>query len=180
MARTSPPARFAQIVLPHLDAGYNFARWLTRSGPDAEDVVQEACARALRYLAGFHGESGRAWFLAIVRNAAYDWLERNRRPEVDAGAALDDIADAPSRNPEAIAIRHAEDRMLGDAIAALPVGFREVLILRELEELSYKEIARIADIPVGTVMSRLARARALLQRSPLLHAVGDRAAGGDA
>jgi len=153
--------------LPHLDAGYNFARWLTRSGPDAEDVVQEACARALRYVGGFHGDSGRAWFLAIVRNAAYDWLERNRRADVDAGAALDDIADVPSRNPEAIAIRRAEDRMLGEAIAALPVGFREVLILRELEQFSYKEIARIADIPVGTVMSRLARGRAMLAKELL-------------
>jgi len=171
-------SRFEQIVLPHLDAGYNFARWLTRSGADAEDVVQEACARALRYLAGFHGDSGRAWFLAIVRNAAYDWLERNRKPEMIDDADLDNIADTASAGPEAIAIRRAEDRVLGEAIAALPVGFREVLILRELEELSYKEIARVADIPVGTVMSRLARARALLSRSPLLLAVNERAAGG--
>jgi len=173
-------SRFEQIVLPHLDAGYNFARWLTRSGADAEDVVQEACARALRYLAGFHGDSGRAWFLAIVRNAAYDWLERNRKPEMIDDADLDNIADTASAGPEAIAIRRAEDRVLGEAIAALPVGFREVLILRELEELSYKEIARVADIPVGTVMSRLARARALLSRSPLLLAVNERAAGGGA
>jgi RNA polymerase sigma-70 factor (ECF subfamily) len=177
MARTT---RFEEVVLPHLDAGYNFARWLARSGDDAEDIVQEACARALRYLGGFHGDSGRAWFLTIVRNAAYDWFERNRRPDFVDPSALDDIADAPTSTPEAIAIRRAEDRMLGEAIAALPVGFREVLILRELEELSYKEIARIADIPVGTVMSRLARARALLSRSPLLHAVSERAVGGDA
>src|SRR5690242_3486703 len=171
--------RFEEVVLPHLDAGYNFARWLTRNGTDAEDVVQEACARALRYVAGFHGENGRSWFLAIVRNAAYDWMTRNRRPEMVDDEALDELPDS-GETPEAIVIRQAENRMLADAIAALPVGFREVLILRELEELSYKEIARIADIPVGTVMSRLARARALLSRSPLLHAVGERAAGGDA
>jgi RNA polymerase sigma-70 factor, ECF subfamily len=171
--------RFEEVVLPHLDAGYNFARWLTRNGPDAEDVVQEACARALRYVGGFHGDNGRSWFLAIVRNAAYDWMTRNRRPDMVDEEALDELADN-GETPEAIVIRQAENKMLADAIAALPVGFREVLILRELEELSYKEIARIADIPVGTVMSRLARARALLSRSPLLHAVGERAAGGDA
>jgi len=170
MSGPSPSSRFAEIVLPHLDAGYNFARWLTRSRPDAEDVVQEACARALRYIAGFHGESGRAWFLAIVRNAAYDWLERNRSGELSDEASIEDVADE-SATPEAIVIRRAEGRMLAQAIAALPVGYREVLILRELEELSYKEIARVADIPVGTVMSRLARARGLLQRSPLLQAV---------
>jgi len=166
------PSRFTELVLPHLDAGYNFARWLTRNGHDAEDVVQEACARALRYLGGFHGDNARAWFLAIVRNAAFDWLERNRPPEVAGGDdALADIPDAAGKGPEAMAIRIDEANALAGAIAALPVGFREVLILRELEELSYKEIARITDVPIGTVMSRLARARALLGRSPLLHAV---------
>ena len=97
MSGPSPPSRFAEIVLPHLDAGYNFARWLTRSRHDAEDVVQDACARALRYLDGFHGGSGRAWFLAIVRNAAFDWIERNRVADVSAVTSLDDVADAPAR-----------------------------------------------------------------------------------
>jgi len=180
MKDPAAPSHFAELVLPHLDAGYNFARWLTRNGHDAEDVVQEACARALRYLDGFHGGSGRAWFLAIVRNAAFDWMERNRVANVLGEDALDDVADAPARGPEALAIRQDEAQALAEAIATLPVGFREVLILRELEELSYKEIARITDVPVGTVMSRLARARAMLQRSPLLHAVAGHIAGGDA
>jgi RNA polymerase sigma-70 factor (ECF subfamily) len=178
LRESGSPSRFADLVLPHLDAAYNYARWLTRNGHDAEDVVQDACARALRYLAGFHGDNARAWFLAIVRNAAFDWLERNRPSDVVAGDdALADVADASWKGPEAMAILSDEAHALADAIAALPVGFREVLILRELEELSYKEIARIVDVPIGTVMSRQARARSLLGRSPLLHAV--RAVGGE-
>jgi RNA polymerase sigma-70 factor (ECF subfamily) len=172
--------RFAQVVLPHLDAGHNFARWLTRNDHDAQDVVQEACVRALRYLDGFHGDNPRAWFLAIVRHAAFDWLRRNRPAEIDRTdtGAVDAAADLSGQGPEQQALRRAQSRALADAIAELPVGFREVLILREMEELSYKEIARVTDTPVGTVMSRLARARALLQRSPLLQAVWDHASGG--
>jgi len=172
--------RFEELVLPHLDAAYNLARWLARDAHDAEDVVQDACIRALKYVGSLHGSDARAWFLTIVRNAFYDWLGRNRPAEIvhqddDAMAA---IVDPSAVDPQQASIRGAELRALSDAIAALPLQFREVLVLRELEELSYKEIARVADIPVGTVMSRLARARGLLQRSPVLQAIGDQSSGG--
>jgi len=164
--------RFEALVLPHLDSAYNLARWLTRDSQDAQDVVQDACVRALKYLGSLERSDARAWFLTIVRNAFYDWVGRNRPGEiVHDEEAVDAAVDTRSSSPEQAAVRTAELRALSDAVAALPVQYREVLILRELEELSYKEIASIADIPVGTVMSRLARARALLQRSPLLHAI---------
>lgn len=170
--------RFDELVLPHLDAGYNLARWLTRDVHDAEDVVQDACVRALKYVGSLRGSDARAWFLTIVRNAFYDWLGRNRPAEVvHDDDAIDTAVDHAAADPEQTAVRTAELRALADAVAALPLQFREVLILRELEELSYKEIARVADIPVGTVMSRLARARGLLQRSSLLHAIGGPASG---
>ena len=172
----SEPTRFEDLVLPHLDAGYNLARWLTRNVDDAEDVVQDACVRALKYVGTLRDGDARAWFLTIVRHAFYDWCKRNRPTEIvkDDGTAIDMAAADASMDPERIAQRSSESRLLADMMAELPLAYREVLILRELEELSYKEIARVADIPVGTVMSRLARARALLQRSPLLHAIGER------
>ena len=168
----SDPARFERLVMPHLDAAYNLARWLTRNVDDAEDVVQEACLRALKYLDSLKGDSPRAWFLTIVRHAFYDWCRRNRPAEIapDDGTAIDSAVDPDALSPEQAFMRDAEARTLAQAIAALPVAYREVLILREMEELSYKEIARVADIPIGTVMSRLARARALLHGSPLLRA----------
>jgi RNA polymerase sigma-70 factor (ECF subfamily) len=164
------PAQFEQLVLPHLDAAYNLARWLTRDAHDAEDVVQEACLRALRYVASLNRGSARAWFLTIVRHAFYDWCRRNRPTEIahDDGTAVDNAVDPDAIDPADAVIRAAQTRALADAIAALPLPFREVLILRELESLSYKEIAHVAGIPIGTVMSRLARARSLLQRSPSL------------
>lgn len=173
--------RFERHVLPHLDAAYNLARWLTRDAHDAEDVVQDACMRAMRYLDAMRDGNARAWFLTIVRHATYDWLGRNRPAEVtrDDGSAIAAAVDHAAIDPAQAAIRSAESRALADAVAALPLVYREVLILRELEELSYKEIAHIVDIPVGTVMSRLARARSMLQRSPLLHAIGPQAAGGE-
>src|SRR5437588_3454858 len=169
----SDHTRFEELVLPHLNAAYNLARWLTRDVNDAEDVVQDACVRALKYVGSLHGGGARAWFLTIVRHAFYDWCKRNRPAEIarDDGSAIDQAVDPAAVDPEQASLRAAESKALADAIAALPLAYREVLILRELEELSYKEIARIAEIPVGTVMSRLARARGLLQRSPLLHAV---------
>ena len=169
----SDPTRFDALVLPHLDAAYNLARWLTRDTHDAEDVVQDACIRALKYIGSLEGGDARGWFLKIVRNAFYDWLGRNRPAEVvnDENEAVDAAVDPIAISPEQAAMRKAELRMLADAVEELPLQYREVLILRELEELSYKEIARVADIPIGTVMSRLARARGLLQRSPLLYAV---------
>jgi RNA polymerase sigma-70 factor, ECF subfamily len=173
--------RFEELVLPHLDAGYNLARWLTRNVNDAEDVVQDACVRALKYIGTLRDGEARAWFLTIVRHAFYDWCKRNRPTEIvkDDGTAIEMAAADSAMDPEWAAQRRGESRLLADAVAKLPLVFREVLILRELEELSYKEIARIADIPVGTVMSRLARARSLLQRSPLLHAIRGRTSGGD-
>jgi RNA polymerase sigma factor (sigma-70 family) len=172
--------RFEELVLPHLDAGYNLARWLARDVDDAADVVQDACVRALKYIGAVQGRDARAWFLTIVRHAFYDWCRRNRPAEIVAhdGMALDMSADESAPGPEQVALQSAELRLLADAVAKLPLVYREVLILRELEELSYKEIARIADIPVGTVMSRLARARSLLQRSPLLHAIRGQTSGG--
>jgi RNA polymerase sigma-70 factor (ECF subfamily) len=172
-----PSTRFEEAVLPQLDAAYNLARWLTRNGTDAEDVVQEACERALKYFSAFRGSDAKAWFLTIVRHACYDWLKRNRPSEIVSGdgQALEEAPD-PAATPEQMVVRNASAAALNEAIAALPLGYREVLILRELEELPYKEIARVVDIPIGTVMSRLARARGLLQRSPVLRAIRDRVA----
>jgi len=154
--------RFERVVLPHLDAAYNIARWITRNDHDAQDVVQEAVLRAYRFFDGLRGEP-KPWLLAIVRNSCLSWLQVNRPADL---AAFDDRVvepEAPDEaGPEAQAMRAVDRRMLNDAIAALPAQFREVLVLRELEDLSYREIARVADIPIGTVMSRLARARRLL------------------
>lgn len=172
--------RFEELVLPHLDAAYNLARWLSRDAHDADDVVQDACVRALKYLGSLHGTDARAWFLTIVRHAFYDWLGRNRPAEIvqDDGSAIETAIDHAA-TPEQTALRNDQTRALSDAVAALPLQFREVLVLRELEDLSYKEIARVADIPIGTVMSRLARARALLQRSPALHAIAGNISGSE-
>jgi RNA polymerase sigma-70 factor, ECF subfamily len=169
---------FDQFVLPHLDAGANLARWLARDPHDADDVVQEACLRALKYLDGLRPAQARAWFLTIVRHAYYDWRRRNRPAQIaaDAEADFEAMADPAAIDPEAAALRSADARLVATALAALPLAFREVLILREMEELSYKEIAQITDSPVGTVMSRLARARALLQQAPGLQEAGRRAA----
>ena len=179
--RMSEHRRFEDLVLPHLDAAYNLARWLARDTHDAEDVVQDACVRALKYVGSVHGGDARAWLLTIVRHAFYDWCRRNRPVEIarDDGSAIDSAVDPGATDPEQAALRRSETKVLADAIAELPLAFREVLILRELEDLSYKEIARVADIPVGTVMSRLARARALLQGSPRLRAIREPISGGD-
>jgi RNA polymerase sigma-70 factor (ECF subfamily) len=178
--RLSDLSRFEELVLPHLDAAHNLARWLTRDADDAEDVAQEACLRALKYIGALHGNDARAWFLTIVRHAFYDWCGRNRPAEIarDDGTAIEMAIDDAAIDPEQAALRSAESRLLADAVAELPLPYREVIILRELEELSYKEIARVADIPVGTVMSRLARARGLLQRSPLMVLIGERTSRG--
>ena len=174
-------ARFELLALPHLDAAYNLARWLTRNDHDAQDVVQEAMVRAMRYIDGLRSEGARAWLLQIVRHTCYTWLRENRPAEKvlldDPDAAWRDLPAPSADEPPAIAMRKADRRQIDEAIAALPIGYREVLILRELEDLSYHEIARIAEIPVGTVMSRLARARALMRAAlaptarPVLRAV---------
>ena len=163
--------RFALLVLPHLDAGLNLARWLTHDDHDAQDVVQEAVVRAMRYIGGFRGDNARAWLLQIVRNTCFSWLKENRPAELiafdDADGVLHEIPASAADEPPAIAMRKADRLRINEAIAALPVVYREVLVLREQEDFSYKEIARIADIPVGTVMSRLARARGLMQQALL-------------
>ncbi len=164
---------FEQVMLPHLDAAYNLARWLVRDTSIAEDVVQDAYERACKYFGSFRGGEGRPWLLQIVHNAAYSTLKAQRqRMEVSlssrmrAGDADDVDLDIPdsSPGPEATLAQRQDLAALDDALNALPVEWRECLILREVETLSYKEIARIMDVPIGTVMSRLARARQVLQR----------------
>ena len=154
---------FDDAVLPHLDAAYNLARWLTRNDHDAEDVVQESSLRAFKYWAGISHRDSRAWFLAIVRNTFYTWL-RQRLPEVHpfSDADLTEVDDE-NPNPESAALQGADQEMLKSALEDLPLEFREAIVLREMEGLSYKEIADIANVPVGTVMSRLARGRKRLQ-----------------
>lgn len=158
-------ASFEQLVLPHLAAGYNLARWLLRNDHDAEDVMQEAVTRAFRFFDGFSGTNARGWLLTVVRNSAYTFLQQNRAREL--GTEFDEevhTEDArPSESPEVLLLRSAQQRSLNEAVAALPVEFREVFVLREMEGLSYKEIADLARIPIGTVMSRLSRARRQLQ-----------------
>jgi RNA polymerase sigma-70 factor (ECF subfamily) len=161
--------RFEQLALAHLDAAYNLARWLTRNDHDAQDVVQEALLRAMRYFGSFRGDAFRPWLLSVVRHACYDWLKSNRPAELvwlDEGEEDALHAAMPSsEEPSEVAMRNADRARIDRAIAALPVDYREVLVLRELEDMSYKEIARIADIPIGTVMSRLSRARGLLREA---------------
>ena len=155
-------ARFEQIVLPHMDAAYNLARWLARNDADAEDLAQEAVLRAFKFFGGFHGVDGRAWLLTIVRNTCYTWLQQNRARETSTPFD-EETHSAESANPETILLEDADRQTLKRALEELALEFREVIILRELEDLSYKEIANIVDVPVGTVMSRLARARKRLQ-----------------
>jgi len=160
---------FERTALPHLDASYSLARWLTRNEQDAADVVQDAFLRAFMYFDGFKGENARAWLLSIVRRTCYSWLAANRPKELVTGLdenALDAHATAAGGeqvSPETALLRNSDARLVNEMIARLPPQFREVLILRELEECSYREIAEIAAIPIGTVMSRLARAREMLQ-----------------
>jgi RNA polymerase sigma-70 factor (ECF subfamily) len=156
---------FEQTVLPHLDAAYNLARWLAGNEHDAQDVAQEACLRAFRFFGNFRGDNARAWFLVIVRNTFHTWLRKNRPPQVmlelaDEALALEDV----SVNAEILNARLGDAEAVRRAVADLPVEFREIIILREMEGFSYQEIAEAADIPIGTVMSRLARARKQLQK----------------
>jgi len=165
-------AEFTAHMTPHLDAAYGLARWLLGNDHDAEDAAQDAYARAYRYFSGFHGVNARAWLLAITRRCCYALLER-RRPEEIAGyderdAAESEVApplhgSAPD-DPDRALARAGDARRLNEAVEGLPVEQREIFVLREVEGLSYKEIADVAGIPIGTVMSRLSRARAQLQR----------------
>nr|WP_320338627.1 RNA polymerase sigma factor [Burkholderia multivorans] len=157
--------RFRALVLPHLDAAYNLARWLSGSASDADDVVQEACMRALRFVDSCRGDNARPWLLTIVRHTWYsEWRRRTHAHEVAAPDTLED-ADVPddwqpaTADPLAQLLRGENVRLVNAALAKLPAEYREVLVLREMEDLSYREIAAIADVPIGTVMSRLARGR---------------------
>ena len=157
--------QFDQAVAPHLNAAYNLARWLSGSDHDAEDIAQEAAVKAFRFLGSFRGTNSRAWFLTIVRNTAYTWLKRNR-PET--AVAMDDeelgeLEDTKAVPGDAAAISRGDAKTLRAALESLPAPLREAIVLRELEGLSYKEIAETAGVPIGTVMSRLARAREQLQ-----------------
>jgi RNA polymerase sigma-70 factor (ECF subfamily) len=174
--------RFEQLVLPHLDAAYNLARWLTRDEHNAQDVVQEAYLRAYKFFASFRGDDARAWLLTIVRNTYYTWLKQGQAATLHASfeetlhSREDDRSDSSgppgAESPEQILLQQDARQLINQALEALPVEFREVVILRELEELSYKEIARMVDIPLGTVMSRLARGRQLLQQALKTPGVG--------
>src|SRR6202158_4569560 len=153
------PRSFEEVVLPHLDAAFNYARWLAKNDADAEDVVQDAYVRALRFFSSLRGEDARAWLLTIVRNTWYGRFPRR------AGAPLAMVEDGNAGDrpderldPEALLIQHQTVQHVRGALEMLPTDFREVLVLRELEGLSYKEIAAIVGIPIGTVMSRVARA----------------------
>jgi len=157
-----PQAQFERVVMPHLDAAYNLARWLAGDEHDAQDITQEACVRAFRFVSGCRGSDGRAWLLAIVRNTAFSWLKKNR-PAAVVSIDDDELAEIADQNPTAGSFHSADAGVLRAALEALPLEFREALVLRELEGLSYKEIAEVAAVPVGTVMSRLARARRQLQ-----------------
>ena len=164
--------RFNEVVLPFLGDALSLARWLTGNATDAEDVVQEACIHAFNGIAGYSGGSARAWLLTIVRRTSYRWIERNRpRNEKSVGDVIDleeatseaGVSLSPEGGPEANLIANESAAMLAAAISALPKPFRETLILRDINELSYREIATVLELPAGTVMSRLARARGLLK-----------------
>jgi RNA polymerase sigma factor (sigma-70 family) len=168
----SQRAQFEHTVLPHLDAAYNLARWLLRNDADADDVTQEACVRAYRFFDSFHGGNAKTWLLTIVRHACYTWLKQHRAEK--STMPFDDQMHSPNGHdldagntpftagPETLFLQKADRRLLHDCLEQLPLEFREALVLRELEGLSYKEISAVMDVPIGTVMSRLARGRGLL------------------
>ncbi len=170
--------RFEDTVLVHLDAAYNLARWMLRDESAAEDVVQDASLRAFRFFDALTGPSPKAWFMAIVRNACRDWIKANQhRGLEDAyedeahGLQVACAIHVTLETPDAVAERNADARWLRACILSLPTDFCEVIVLRELEELSYKEISAIVDVPIGTVMSRLSRGRQLLRQRLLAEPV---------
>ena len=175
--------RFAEVVLPHLGDALTLARWLTGSRADGEDVVQDASLRAFGAIGSFRDGSPRAWVLTIVRNTAFSWLRKNR-PKIELVTSDDSVFEqaAPglfdngaAASPEAALIAKADAAMVQDAIAALPIAYREIIVLREIEDLSYREISAVTSLPIGTVMSRLSRARkslALRLGAPLPNDIG--------
>lgn len=169
---TDRTRQFEAAALPHLDAAWSLARWLLRDDQLAEDAVQEAYLRAFRFFDGLRGESARPWLLGIVRNACYDWMRQNR--QLADQLEFDELRDSEaasmalppgSGDPERQWEQRAQGERIDAAIDALPPVYREVVVLRELEEMRYEDIARIVGVPLGTVMSRLSRARALLRES---------------
>ena len=160
MPDQSKVVRFEEIALPHMPAAYNLARWLVHNETDAEDIVQEAYLRAFKYFGGYYGGDTRAWLLTIVRNTSYTWLQQNRalRLAEPIEEQLDEVG-LDFADPEILLLQSVDSQIVRQALQELPVEFREVVVLREMEALSYKEIANIVDIPIGTVMSRLKRGR---------------------
>jgi RNA polymerase sigma-70 factor, ECF subfamily len=165
--------RFELLALPHLDAAYNLARWLAGNTADAEDVVQEAYLRAYRYFDAYQGGNFRVWLLTIVRNAFMTWVKENRSgrmvfvpdtPAADRAESDETMWGSPPRDPEALLLESVDSQQLGRLMEQLPAEYREVLLLREVEDLSYKEIADVTGVPIGTVMSRLSRARLSLRK----------------
>ncbi len=153
-----------ECLLPHLDAAHNLARWLIRNPADAEDVVQEACLRALRFFDGFRGGDSRAWLLKIVRNTCYSWVKKNRPAELsDEFDETVHSGESPREDAEAKLVSQAESERVRTALGTLPIAFREILVLREIEEFSYKEISDVTGVRMGTVMSSLSRARQRLR-----------------
>jgi RNA polymerase sigma-70 factor (ECF subfamily) len=161
-------ALFEKTILPHLDAAYNLARWIMNNDQDAEDMVQESYLRAYKYFTSFHGTNSRAWLLTIVRNTCYTWIRENRSEEITTDLE-EDVYDSESYiyNPELLLQHYLDTKLVRRALQELTLKFREIIILRDLEGLSYKEIAGIASIPIGTVMSRLARAHQQLKQGLL-------------
>lgn len=164
MSGQSKAGRFEEIALPHLGAAYNLARWLVQNEHDAEDVVQEAYLRAFKFFGGYYGGDSRSWLLTIVRNTSYSWLQKNRMLRLSE--PLDENVEDTTldfADPEMLLLQSTDSQTVRHALEELPVDFREVVVMREMEGLSYKEIANIVDVPIGTVMSRLARGRKRLQ-----------------
>jgi RNA polymerase sigma factor (sigma-70 family) len=175
-ARNEDTKRFEQLILPHLNAGHNLARWLLKDAAAAQDVVQDSSLRAFAAMGRFADGNARAWFLTIVRNQCYTWLKESAGEryyvDIDDEAAMsekDKTALAHTDTPEVWAERMQDRRALQHGLEALPIVFREVIVLKELEEMSYKEIAAVTGVPIGTVMSRLARGREMLKKELLRH-----------
>ncbi len=174
MNESNRKQRFQTTVMPHINSAFNLARWLTRGNQEAEDIVQEAYLRAYKFFDSFHGEDGRVWLLGIVRNTFYTWHHQNKLQtqfvefdeELHGSEANENLRD-DEYNPENILIQKDNQRIIQNALNQLPIEFREVMVMRELEELSYKQIAEITQVPMGTVMSRLGRGRK--QLATLLH-----------
>jgi RNA polymerase sigma factor, sigma-70 family len=163
---TDPVAiTFDEVVLPHLDAAYRLARWLVANEHDAEDVVQEACLRSLRYFRSYSGGNGRAWFLRIVRNTCHGWHTKTRRVATDEFDEEQHSDMTLTPDPETLAVQAANVELIDDALTELPARFRELLVLREIEGLAYQELADVLGIPIGSVMSGLSRARAAFRRA---------------